>query len=151
MRCLNPGSISNGRVDVIPPFDASSQPSSEDDFDFPIGTHLKYACDDGFILLGEDSINCESVGDWSGSFPMCVKDSKTAGPKSFSGSIGAQLSKCEKLPMVNFKSNKCEIPEIERKILSKDQQYLLDISYAIKSGISPEDLTVQVHFPIQDG
>ncbi|GBM37687.1 hypothetical protein AVEN_9971-1 [Araneus ventricosus] len=63
--------------------------------------------------------------------------------KSFSGSIGTQLSKCEKLTVVNFViSNECEIPEIERKILSKDQQYLLDISYAIKSGRSPEDLSV---------
>ncbi|GBM35679.1 hypothetical protein AVEN_97879-1 [Araneus ventricosus] len=64
------------------------------------------------------------------------------GPKSFSGTIGTQLSKCEKLPVANFESNECEIPEIERKILSKDQQYLLDINYAIRSGGSPEDLFV---------
>ncbi|GBN83907.1 hypothetical protein AVEN_262180-1 [Araneus ventricosus] len=69
-------------------------------------------------------------------------DGEKTGPKSFSGPIGTQLSKCEKLPVVNFKSVECEIPEIERKLLSKDQQYLLDISYAIKSGKS-EDLSVR--------
>ncbi|GBL73722.1 hypothetical protein AVEN_230708-1 [Araneus ventricosus] len=74
-------------------------------------------------------------------------DGETTGPKSFSGPIGTQLSKCEKLPVVNFESNECEIPEIERKILSKDQQYLLDISYAIKSG-SSEDLSVHEPGPL---
>ncbi|GBN51518.1 hypothetical protein AVEN_246339-1 [Araneus ventricosus] len=69
-------------------------------------------------------------------------------PKAFSGSVGTQLSKCEKLPVVNFESNECEIPEIERKILSKDQQYLLDISYAIKSGRSPEYLYVHERGPL---
>ncbi|GBN21854.1 hypothetical protein AVEN_233604-1 [Araneus ventricosus] len=69
-------------------------------------------------------------------------------PKSFSGTIGTHLSKCEKLPVVNFESNECEIPEIERKILSKDQQYLLDISYAIKSGRSPEYLSVHEPGPL---
>ncbi|GBN06261.1 hypothetical protein AVEN_155971-1 [Araneus ventricosus] len=48
-------------------------------------------------------------------------DGETTGPKLFSGPIGTQLSKCEKLPVVNFESNECEIPEIEWKILSKDQ------------------------------
>ncbi|GBN18503.1 hypothetical protein AVEN_236699-1 [Araneus ventricosus] len=69
-------------------------------------------------------------------------------PKSFSGPIGTQLSKCEKLPMVNFKINECETSEIERKILSKDQQHLLDISYAVKSGSSPEDLSVRESSPL---
>ncbi|GBN09654.1 hypothetical protein AVEN_6499-1 [Araneus ventricosus] len=69
-------------------------------------------------------------------------------PQSFSGPIGAQLSKCEKLPVINFKSNECEISEIERKILSKDQQYLLDINYVVKSGSSPEDLSVREPGPL---
>ncbi|GBM46107.1 hypothetical protein AVEN_236125-1 [Araneus ventricosus] len=38
--------------------------------------------------------------------------------------------------------NECEISEIELKILIEDQQYLLDISYAVKSGSFPEDLSV---------
>ncbi|GBN18008.1 hypothetical protein AVEN_1395-1 [Araneus ventricosus] len=75
-------------------------------------------------------------------------DGETTVPKSVSGPIGTQLSKCEKLPGVNFKSNECEISEIERKILSKDQQYLLDISYAVKSGSSPEDLSVREPDPL---
>ncbi|GBN02273.1 hypothetical protein AVEN_209050-1 [Araneus ventricosus] len=73
---------------------------------------------------------------------------ETTVPKSFSGPIGTQLSKCEKLPVVNFKSSECEISEIERKILSKDQQHLLDISYAVKSGSSPEDLSVREPGPL---
>ncbi|GBM10212.1 hypothetical protein AVEN_177481-1 [Araneus ventricosus] len=71
------------------------------------------------------------------------KDGETTVPKSFSGPIGTQVSKCEKLPVVNSKSNECEISEIEREILSKHQQYLLDISYAVKSGSSPEDSSVR--------
>ncbi|GBN98718.1 hypothetical protein AVEN_48820-1 [Araneus ventricosus] len=70
-------------------------------------------------------------------------DGEKTGPKSFSGPIVTLLSKCEKLPVVNFKSVECEISEIERKILSKDQQYLLDISYDVKSSRSPEDLSVR--------
>ena len=43
------------------------------------------------------------------------------GPKSFSGPIGIQLSKCEKLPIVNFESVYCEVPDIHPNILRKDQ------------------------------
>ncbi|GBN07603.1 hypothetical protein AVEN_261002-1 [Araneus ventricosus] len=75
-------------------------------------------------------------------------DSGTTGPKSFRGPIGTLLSKCEKLPVGNFESNECEIPEIEGKIFSKDQQYLLDISYALKSGSSPKDLSVPEPGPL---
>lgn len=75
-------------------------------------------------------------------------DGDTTGPKSFSGPIGTQLSKCEKLPVVNFECVECEIPDIDRKVLSKDQQYLLDISSAIKSGSCPEDLSVREPGPL---
>ncbi|GBN97717.1 hypothetical protein AVEN_202615-1 [Araneus ventricosus] len=75
-------------------------------------------------------------------------DGETTAPISFSGPLATRFSKCEKLPVLNFKSSKCKILEIERKILSKDQQYLLDISYAIKSGSSPEDLTVREPGPV---
>ena len=60
------------------------------------------------------------------------------GPKSFSGPIDIQLSKGEKLPIVDFESVDCEVPDI---ILSKDQQYYLHISSAIKSGNFPMDLS----------
>ncbi|GBL75881.1 hypothetical protein AVEN_234226-1 [Araneus ventricosus] len=62
--------------------------------------------------------------------------------------FGTQLSKCEKLPVLNFKSVECEIPEIERNVLIKYQQYRLDISYDIKLGRSPKDLSVRVPCPL---
>lgn len=75
-------------------------------------------------------------------------DGETTGPKSFSGPIGIQHSKCEKLPLVDFESVDCEIPDIDRNILSKDQQYLLDISSAIISGNCPVDLCVPEPGPL---
>lgn len=75
-------------------------------------------------------------------------DGETTGPKSFSGPIGSQLKNCEKLPVKTFQSIDCEIPEIERNILSKDQQYLLDISLAIKSGSRAVDLAIREPGPI---
>ncbi|GBO16977.1 hypothetical protein AVEN_138197-1 [Araneus ventricosus] len=75
-------------------------------------------------------------------------DGETTAPISFSGPLATRLSKSEKLPVVNFKSIKCKVLEIERKILIKDQNYLLDISYAIKSGSSPEELTVREPGPL---
>ncbi|GBO16837.1 Sushi, von Willebrand factor type A, EGF and pentraxin domain-containing protein 1 [Araneus ventricosus] len=72
-RCLNHGTISNGRVIVILPFDDSSQPSEDDDdFDLPYGTRLKYTCDDGFVLVGEDTLRCGSDSYWTESVPECV-------------------------------------------------------------------------------
>ncbi|GBM82284.1 hypothetical protein AVEN_56836-1, partial [Araneus ventricosus] len=73
---------------------------------------------------------------------------ETAAPISFSGPLATRLSKCEKLPVVNLQSNECKVLEIERKILSEDQEYLLGISYAMKSGSSPEDLTVREPGPV---
>ncbi|GBL99672.1 hypothetical protein AVEN_249723-1 [Araneus ventricosus] len=67
-------------------------------------------------------------------------DGQTAGPKSFIGPIGKQLTCCEKLPVVDYEPIDCSIPDIDRNLLSKDQQYLLDISEAITLGNCPEDL-----------
>ena len=75
-------------------------------------------------------------------------DGVTTGPKSFSGPIGQQLTGCEKLLVVKYESVDCLIPEIERNMLSKDQQYLLDISKAIKSGHCPEDLSIRDPGPL---
>ncbi|GBM38079.1 hypothetical protein AVEN_40958-1 [Araneus ventricosus] len=75
-------------------------------------------------------------------------DGETSGPNSFSGTIGTQLSKCDKLPVVNFEINERNIPEIERKILSKVQEHVVDISFAIKSGGFPEDLSVHEPGPL---
>ncbi|GBL84509.1 hypothetical protein AVEN_117251-1 [Araneus ventricosus] len=58
-------------------------------------------------------------------------EGQTAGPKSFSGPIGQQLTYSEKLPVVDYEPLDCSIPDIDRNLFSKDQQYLLDISNAI--------------------
>ena len=77
-----------------------------------------------------------------------ILDGETTGPKSFIGPIDSQLKNCEKLPVVKFQSIYCELPDIDRKILSKDQQYLLDISSAIKSGSCTVDLAIREPGPI---
>ncbi|GBL82907.1 hypothetical protein AVEN_81607-1 [Araneus ventricosus] len=41
---------------------------------------------------------------------------------------------------VYYESIDCSIPDIDRNLLSKDQQYLSDISNAITLGHCPEDL-----------
>lgn len=69
-------------------------------------------------------------------------DGVTTGPKCYSGNIGKDLPGCEKLPVVEFERIDCVIPEVDRKILSKDQQYLLYISKAIQSGHCSEDLSI---------
>lgn len=67
-------------------------------------------------------------------------DGKTTGPKGYSGPISKALEKCEKLPVVKFRSIKADLPECEAKNLSKDQKYLLEISRAIVSGNCPSNL-----------
>ncbi|KAK2150293.1 hypothetical protein LSH36_413g01017 [Paralvinella palmiformis] len=37
------------------------------------GVTLNYFCDDGHELVGKDSVTCQANGDWSASFPECVK------------------------------------------------------------------------------
>lgn len=70
-------------------------------------------------------------------------DGKTTGPSTLRGPIGEKLVACQKLPVINFQSIDCQIPEVDRKDLSKDQLYLLDISTAIKSGTCKGDLAVR--------
>ncbi|GBM12728.1 hypothetical protein AVEN_228520-1 [Araneus ventricosus] len=80
-------------------------------------------------------------------------DSQTAGPKSFSGPIGQKLTYCEKPPVVDYEPMDCSIPDIDRNLLSKGQQYLLDISNAITLGNYPGDLEnrIPVLCSIPDG
>ncbi|GBM99823.1 hypothetical protein AVEN_121189-1 [Araneus ventricosus] len=47
-------------------------------------------------------------------------DGQTAGPKSFSGPIGQQLTCYEKLPVVDYEPINYSIPDINRNLLSKD-------------------------------
>lgn len=49
-------------------------------------------------------------------------DGVTTGPTSSSGSIGSKLNGCEKTPVVEFESVSSEILEVDRKVISEDQQ-----------------------------
>ncbi|GBM41867.1 hypothetical protein AVEN_8536-1 [Araneus ventricosus] len=75
-------------------------------------------------------------------------DGQTARPKCFSGPIGLQLTCYEKLPVVDYEPIDCSIPDIDRNLLSKDQQYLLYISNAITLGHCPEDLANRDPVPL---
>ncbi|GBN50516.1 hypothetical protein AVEN_15789-1 [Araneus ventricosus] len=58
------------------------------------------------------------------------------------GPIGEKISGFGKRPVIGFKRIDCQISTIDRSVLSRDQQYLLDISMAIKSGNGKENLAV---------
>lgn len=75
-------------------------------------------------------------------------DGKSKGPKSYKGPIGEKLLGCEKRPVVAFKRINCEIPEVDRNVLNKDQQYLFDISITIQSGNCKEDFAVRDPGPL---
>lgn len=67
-------------------------------------------------------------------------DGVTTGPRSFSGPIEQSLSDCKDRAVVEFQPIDCKIPDIDKKLLSKDQRYLFDASQAIKSDTFPNDL-----------
>ena len=46
----------------------------------------------------------------------------------------------EKLPVVDYGIKECSVSDIERNLLNKDQQYLLDISKTIILWFGPRDL-----------
>lgn len=61
-------------------------------------------------------------------------DGSTTGPKGYSGEIGKQLEKCEKMPVRKFEKIETTLPAITPSELSTDQQYLYEICTAISSG-----------------
>ncbi|GBM70805.1 hypothetical protein AVEN_142094-1 [Araneus ventricosus] len=69
--------------------------------------------------------------------PLChllnSLDGATTGPTEFCGPIGKAIKTCEELPVAPFSSISVEnIPDnIDRMVLSNDQQYLYDICLAI--------------------
>ncbi|GBL98494.1 hypothetical protein AVEN_111618-1 [Araneus ventricosus] len=65
-------------------------------------------------------------------------DGETAGPRTYSETIGKV---CENLPVANFKPVYCDLPVVTAKVLSKDQKYLLDISYAVLTGVCSSGLS----------
>lgn len=70
-------------------------------------------------------------------------DGKTTGPTCFSGKNGKQLVYCEKLPVANFEIIDDEDINVTKTSLSKDQQNLLDIYNAVKTGECRFDLAVK--------
>ena len=75
-------------------------------------------------------------------------DGDTTGPTSFSGQIGKKLTDCEKLPVANFETINSEEINVTKTDLSKDQQYLLDIYRAVKTGECAPDLAVKDPGPL---
>ncbi len=39
---------------------------------YSVGSTLEFACHDGFLLLGNSLITCQTFGIWSGSVPICI-------------------------------------------------------------------------------
>ena len=80
-------------------------------------------------------------------------DGKTTVPTTSRGPISKTLAGYQKLLVINFLSNDSQIPLLGINVFRKDQQYLLYISKAIKSGTCKEDFTIQDpgHFHIQVG
>ena len=48
-------------------------------------------------------------------------DGTTAGPRAFSGPLGKRLSRCEQLPVTHFVKIIADLPNINLKELSPDQ------------------------------
>ncbi|GBM52562.1 hypothetical protein AVEN_138532-1 [Araneus ventricosus] len=67
-------------------------------------------------------------------------DGPTNGPKSHSGNIGKVLLTCETLPVTNFEIIDGELPTTDRRDLSKDQMYLLEISQTVRSSNCSDEL-----------
>ncbi|GBM65236.1 hypothetical protein AVEN_114777-1 [Araneus ventricosus] len=65
---------------------------------------------------------------------------KYSGPSYYTRYIRRNQKGCEKLPIVAFNINECELPGIDPTNLSCDQKYLLDICTAISSGDGSSDL-----------
>lgn len=64
-------------------------------------------------------------------------DGDTSGPRGFAGPIGKQLDNCEKLPVIDYKPIKGNLPEVPESIVkefSADQKYLLEMCDSIASG-----------------
>ncbi|GBO11630.1 hypothetical protein AVEN_43815-1 [Araneus ventricosus] len=74
-------------------------------------------------------------------FPLrCLFECKSAGPSSYTGDIGRNLKGGEKLPLVAFNINECELPGIDPTNLSCDQKCLLEICTVISCGDGSSDL-----------
>lgn len=67
---------------------------------------------------------------------------QTSGPNAFSGGIGEYIKNCQNRPIKKFKKiPTAELPFIDAKELSTDQNYLFNICMAVISGVCPEQLS----------
>lgn len=75
-------------------------------------------------------------------------DGTTTGPNSYGGPLGklfVQKGYLNQLPIVNFLPIECSpLPELDRGVLSKDQQHLYDLCTAIITGHVPTSLAQRV-------
>lgn len=67
-------------------------------------------------------------------------DGGTKGPCTHSGPIGSLLPACEKMPVVQFEPIQTELPQVNEKDLSTDQQYLFQMCKAVGEGICSTSL-----------
>ncbi|GBM33739.1 hypothetical protein AVEN_47044-1 [Araneus ventricosus] len=69
-------------------------------------------------------------------------DGTTTGPRSFTGEIGKSLAGCEELSVVSFTPIECTLcEETNKKYLSTDQLYLMEICETINCGHCKESLS----------
>ncbi|XP_070252782.1 complement receptor type 2-like [Myotis yumanensis] len=54
-----------------PPEILNGQKEDRHGMRFEPGTSIKYSCDPGYVLMGEESINCTSEGVWTPTVPKC--------------------------------------------------------------------------------
>ncbi|GBM80401.1 hypothetical protein AVEN_28801-1 [Araneus ventricosus] len=68
-------------------------------------------------------------------------DGTTTGLRSFTGKVTKSLAGCEKLPVISFTPIECTLCEMNnKKILSTDQLYLMEICEVINCGHCRESL-----------
>ncbi len=68
-------------------------------------------------------------------------DGSTTGPRAFAGIIGKSLSTCEQLPIIAFESIDSDNLIVTVSDLSTDQQYMLEMFEAVRTGSCSEHLS----------
>ncbi|XP_015427381.1 PREDICTED: complement receptor type 1-like, partial [Myotis davidii] len=73
IHCLAPfmNTICNSLKCQAPPEILNGQKEDRRRMHFEPGTSIKYRCDPGFVLVGEESIHCTSEGVWTPTVPKC--------------------------------------------------------------------------------
>ncbi|XP_078271761.1 complement C2-like, partial [Rhinoraja longicauda] len=100
---------------------------------YNIGYKVRYSCNDGLVLLGSSTRECERLGEWSGRMPTCQHKSSFDTPEDVAEAFTASFS--SNLGLMHTDSIKT--PEsLERKIyLRKDVNlhiyFLIDASNSV--------------------